>query len=683
MEKISNMLKKIINYILNNNLNIDKATFFTVVIGQITIYGILLTFYQFVAGYRGSEKSVTKYLGKDIAEFFVYKNLTIFKKIISKKIFGILLILEILYKPFMTIYGDLIGKKVINIITFMWFLFAIGYFILFVILFIQCTKSVLMIKMYSDIKIDNYIFEEIDKYFLKNMDKKRINNMDMLKRNLTNLYSAIQVDDNVELQSRYNHLIDLFFIQYIKWKQYEINDSTKDKKLKNQIPWIESLNSEVHLLREIINEKYFQLDEQNIRLLIKFYIDLIRLNLTSAKLAGYSKIKYNSHDNSAMEIREEIIDVSEWQELTLNIYQKLSDEMKQELIRLLQKDVNQQVNLYEYYYKECINDLIRVEIDCIFSEKREQRDFIKIFGQVIKNKYFNDFCTQIIRDKVIYHSRFNAVEIIGQLNGKNCMYLFIYLILYYSIYRFRFDWKYININVLRILWNQHSCAQEYVKEVIEEVRNSNIGHRFKTEMYFKLMEYINASCDSELFNTVYKDKILDVFYIWTIKISVINQYNLVYWTCEDTLDIDVQIKIINGLAKHDELMSYESIYNWVQYVRYNIFAGLNSFPEKLNISLRSLILTNMNAVIVSNYMRVNRYYLGNEMGAYLLLKIHELPDKIQKKKQIKEVVKRTFISSNMDIDEYINMIEEECYTYRCEINYVQREKMKAYLIKTF
>lgn len=138
------------------------------------------------------------------------------------------------------------------------------------------------------------------------------------------------------------------------------------------------------MLREIINEKYFQLDEQNIRLLIKFYIDLIRLNLTSAKLAGYSRIKYNSHDNSAMEIREEIIDVSEWQELTLNIYQKLSDEMKQELIRLLQKDVNQQVNLYEYYYKECINDLIRVEIDCIFSEKREQRDFIKIFGQVIK-----------------------------------------------------------------------------------------------------------------------------------------------------------------------------------------------------------------------------------------------------------------------------------------------------------
>ena len=37
----------------------------------------------------------------------------------------------------------------------------------------------------------------------------------------------------------------------------------------------------------------------------------------------------------------------------------------------------------------------------------------------------------------------------------------------------------------------------------------------------------------------------------------------------------------------------------------------------------------------------------------------------------------------MDIDEYINMIEKECYMCRCEINYVQKEKMKEYLLQTF
>ena len=37
----------------------------------------------------------------------------------------------------------------------------------------------------------------------------------------------------------------------------------------------------------------------------------------------------------------------------------------------------------------------------------------------------------------------------------------------------------------------------------------------------------------------------------------------------------------------------------------------------------------------------------------------------------------------MDIDEYINMIEEECHMCRCEMNYVQKEKMKEYLLQTF
>ena len=157
MERISYWLQIIVDCMLNNNLSIDKATFFTVIIGQITIYGILLTFYQFVASYQGGEKAATRYLGINITEYFVKKKIKIFNKIISKKMFGVLLILEIHYKPFMTIYGDTLGASTISIINFVWFSFAIGYFILFVVLFIQCTKSILMIKMSSDVKRNGYI----------------------------------------------------------------------------------------------------------------------------------------------------------------------------------------------------------------------------------------------------------------------------------------------------------------------------------------------------------------------------------------------------------------------------------------------------------------------------------------------------------------------------------------------
>lgn len=686
MERTSYLLQIIIDYMFNNNLSIDKATFFTVIIGQITIYGILLTFYQFVASYQGGEKAATRYLGINITEYFVKKKIKIFNKIISKKMFGVLLILEILYKPFMTIYGETLGTSTISIINFVWFLFAIVYFILFVMLFIQCTKSILMIKMSSDIKRNGYIISEINKEFLKKTMKERIskNAIDLLRRDFVNLHDAIQEDENTELQGRYNQLIHLIFTDYIGRKQYEIsNIEKKGRILKNQVSWIYNSNCEVHLLQEIIDEIYFQLDEQNIKSILNFYIDLIRLNLIRAKQAGYSKVRLNRYDDLYVKAEEKIFDVIEWKDVILKIYQKLSDKKKQELIRLLQRGLNKGQDFYEQYYKQCINDLIRVEFDCIFSEKRKQKDFVKIFGQIIKDKYFNDICAQIMRDKIIYYNRFDAGEIIGQLSGKNCTYIFSYIVLYYSIYRFRFEWEYININVLRILWKQHSDMQDDAEEVIEKIRNSNIGHRFEDKMYFKFMEYINASADSELFNMVYNDKILDVFYVWVIKTSVINQDDLIYSIYQDNLDIDIQIAIINELAKHDELMECESIHTWVQYMRYNSFAMQNSFPRKLNITLRSLLLTNINVVIVVNYVHENRYFYDDVIGVYLLVKLHELSDKTQKQKQIKEIVKNAFIASNMDIDEYINMIEKECYMCRCEINYVQKEKMKEYLLQTF
>ena len=686
MERTSYLLQIIIDYMFNNNLSIDKATFFTVIIGQITIYGILLTFYQFVASYQGGEKAATRYLGINITEYFVKKKIKIFNKIISKKMFGVLLILEILYKPFMTIYGETLGTSTISIINFVWFLFAIVYFILFVMLFIQCTKSILMIKMSSDIKRNGYIISEINKEFLKKTMKERIskNAIDLLRRDFVNLHDAIQEDENTELQGRYNQLIHLIFTDYIGRKQYEIsNIEKKGRILKNQVSWIYNSNCEVHLLQEIIDEIYFQLDEQNIKSILNFYIDLIRLNLIRAKQAGYSKVRLNRYDDLYVKAEEKIFDVIEWKDVILKIYQKLSDKKKQELISLLQRGLNQGQDFYEQYYKQCINDLIRVEFDCIFSEKRKQKDFVKIFGQIIKDKYFNDICAQIMRDKIIYYNRFDAGEIIGQLSGKNCTYIFSYIVLYYSIYRFRFEWEYININVLRILWKQHSDMQDDAEEVIEKIRNSNIGHRFEDKMYFKFMEYINASADGELFNMVYNDKILDVFYVWVIKTSVINQDDLIYSIYQDNLDMDIQIAIINELAKHDELMECESIHTWVQYMRYNSFAMQNSFPRKLNITLRSLLLTNINVVIVVNYVHENRYFYDDVIGAYLLVKLHELSDKTQKQKQIKEIVKNAFIASNMDIDEYINMIEKECYMCRCEINYVQKEKMKEYLLQTF
>lgn len=77
---ISNIFCVLKDFIWNNQLSIDKGAYLTILIGQVTIYGIVLTFYQFIVSFQGNERAAVKYLGYDIAEYFAYKHTWILKK---------------------------------------------------------------------------------------------------------------------------------------------------------------------------------------------------------------------------------------------------------------------------------------------------------------------------------------------------------------------------------------------------------------------------------------------------------------------------------------------------------------------------------------------------------------------------------------------------------------------------
>lgn len=674
MERLQTMM----NYIFENNLNIDKATFFTVIIGQITIYGILLTFYQFVASYK---KVSNQYLCFNITEYFMKKNI-----IVPKKLFGAILIFEILYKPFITVYGKGLSIQIINMMNFIWFASAIIYFVLFVILFFQCTKSILTLKISSNIKTNNYLVDDINENFLKksSRERKHCKIVDLLCKDFENLHIAIQHDDNPEWQNKYDRLINTIFGKYTKKKRDEICNAEKQGIVsRKKLPDMGNASRELDLLQKIIDEKYFQLDEENIEYIFSFHINLLKSNFSIAELNGYNEISFNRYYGIAMEAEKKIFNVSKWEDSILKIYKRMDDKNRQKVIQRLYSNIHTNKNWYECFCNECIKDIIRMEIDSIFNEEREQKDFIQMFDLVIKEKDINDFCAQVVRNKIIYYNEFDAREIIMQLNKQNCTYLFTYIIIYYSIYKSRFKWNFINIKILRTLWDHHGNMHDDAEDVIEKIKKSNIEHHFEEEMYFKLVEYIDARVDGELLETVYEDKILDVFYIWIVKICVIHQEHIVYYAYRNSFKLDTQIAIVNELSNHDELLECENITNWIEYMRYDIFANQNSFPSKLNISLRCLLLTNLKVEVVVNYVTKNCYYHIDSIGKYILIKLHELPNKIGKQEQIKEIIKKAFIASNMNVDEYLDMIEKECNICNYEVNYIQKEKMKEYLIESF
>ena len=151
MEFLKQNILELGKYFQTNCIEIDKSTYFTVIIGQITIYGILVTFYQFVVSYNGNNELVKKYLGVNVVEYYVKKKVVVFDKFISKRIFSFLFILEILYKPVSVLLGNKIDKCIYYMLNSVWYTISVLYFIVFTIMlkeFISCT---LTIKNFSNI----------------------------------------------------------------------------------------------------------------------------------------------------------------------------------------------------------------------------------------------------------------------------------------------------------------------------------------------------------------------------------------------------------------------------------------------------------------------------------------------------------------------------------------------------
>lgn len=224
MEILKELVQTMNNYIWSNNLNVDKVTFFTIVIGQIAIYGILLAFYQFIASYNENGNIASRYLGIDTKEYFLRKKLKNFERFVLKKTFRTILILEILYKPFIVIYGSKIHPKIISLMNFIWFAFVIFYFLFSVILFFKCVESILKIKGNLDAKNNEELIQDIDKMFLRRTIKQCIEQkpLELLRQDLSRLREAIKIDNNSDLQERYNDLIDKIFDLYINKKRNEV-----------------------------------------------------------------------------------------------------------------------------------------------------------------------------------------------------------------------------------------------------------------------------------------------------------------------------------------------------------------------------------------------------------------------------------------------------------------------------
>ena len=323
-------------YMFNNQLVIDKETYLTIVIGQITVYAILLTFYQFIVSFQGSgKKTVQRYLGHNLVEYYVYKRLKVYNWVVSKKFFGFLFILEILYKPILVIYGEQIPDDVVIVLNFVWYLYVVFFFVVFVLLFFQCTWCILSIKAVVDKRDNRGIIRRINREFRKKsmVELWKRKNIELLMDDMKYIRYAIDYDDNEELIGEYTKLIVDVWDDYQRVKKNEINFFKRKKhETRNQAEWIYNMRNECWLLDELVNEKYIKMTPRLKQYIIDVLFELIELNLQSAQLNNHKEIVIDGYN-----VNWDVLDCREWKKLLEHIFKNYDCENKKRIIDRLQK----------------------------------------------------------------------------------------------------------------------------------------------------------------------------------------------------------------------------------------------------------------------------------------------------------------------------------------------------------
>lgn len=678
---------EIVNFIPQTTIiNIDN--YFMIVIGLITIYGIMLAFHQFVVSLYGNKASGLMYLYCNLSDYNLDQNVPLLK-IAKNPFFKWVTIIEIIFAPFLIVAGYILPKIIMYIMSFAWYAWVIIYFCIFFIMFWQCASAMSRIRLRLYDKDE--LVKLINKDFVKTRNKvnKKKRPIDALDDDLRLIKRALESDGYPSKQPYYDLMFELIS-KYIQSKKTEINKMKNGNEIpENQEGWLYNERVERDIISNIINGSN-DIEDESVReniveRVFRIYKDLLKLNSKRAKLDGYeiiscerSKCTVINHAGIALKNFYTEPFVSRWKGLLVDIYNKASKDLK---ARIVEEIYNLQIKHPEWiYFKEYISKLARDELDAVFEEKESQVDYWYIFGLVVMSDTYRIWFSNMLAEKLVEYDRFDASDIIKMIDESTCSFLFFYIVIHYSIYRFRKNWQYINLKVLNSLWDRHSDLHKCHDEVVNRIKESDTGHRFYEGLYQRFLDYIEENNEFIALQKAKNDNAIDLFYIWLVR-RMATRRRVYFLPDEDYVSTEntyIITLIFNELAGHEELLENDQIKEWIGQMRYFIFSKLQSIPKAFDISLESLLLTDINGKCVAAYIR-DHEYCKSDVGTYLLIKSWDLLKVQHKDRDIIVLIFRAFIESNCDLDTYIQMITEKCRVYGVTLDYIQAEQIRYYL----
>lgn len=630
-------------------LECDAATYYTVVFGQLTTFGIFLAFYQFVAS-----QSDDKYLGQKISAHF-YDN-RIAERLISSLCFVIPFVIEILCLPLKTLFSSLSFGIMVNLINYFWSFAVIVFLVLFAVLFWKCAVQIVHGKILFKRQIKRDVARKINKRLF---DDFRIKARSIFRTDIACVRNLVlgaydYVGEDQEDRRLFFELTEDVFNWYLERRDKKVKD-IETKTEKHWINYTKLLREELDFINSYADVlgKTKAYDKN----LLSFYFKIMEKTMNIASAKEFDKLDYNNpvvswnNDKKAFNVRncddtiQKLITIMD------------DNEIKKMLLHMLYVVRRDDKSLMMQFCNRKIKEFLREKWYQVLQDECDIAAFNDTFGKVLGEEKYNNTYAWIIADNISSFEKIDDRRYVELLDARNSAFLFYYFILYYSAYAFIFDWKHMPVETLKALWERlekRDTVNEYVKN---RISSSNAAHRIDSASVDRIIEVIKADNTLSLLNKLKDEDGIDQFYVFAIKTAVIGQSVNHY---AGTIDEDTVNYCINKLTYHSEIAGTPLVKDFVAYLQFEHFASMTTFPRSIsnNNQLGAFVLTHF--PVADPILSENEWLIYNRgFGEYLLTRSWEgiNPELVHK------CAYGAFERSNKDCDEYIVYISDEFKKY--------------------
>lgn len=534
--KILHMLEQCLNnlhqYIVEAKFgtSINMGTYFTIILSVLMVYGIFLSFLQYAAK---EYSSPLLYMGRDLyKENLFARNQNIWNLIDRKYVvsFGLLVVLPIMAQIALIGYKSKLWHNIFLIAWMGVSIFVVG---IFAIVFIKCARALINLMNSNEEWLLKAEANAYNNRYMKRCQKKRKMNTDEFADRIRIICKYWNEDGKIEKEeyaynydSDYLNLINSLIFFYGKKREQYIARRNRDKNetAKMEVGIVYNLGLEMDVFDrvcEVTEKKDIELYE-----FMQFVLKRNKLLKSGMQIYVRHIEKYEVDYYVNRDVETLIREYFKIYEICHKKYKRHTDKMDV-LIRNLRDDF--------LFYAQLGNDEIRKlayrTANRIFEkniaeavEEKNERNLEAIyfeFGTCLETKrWFTNWLDCYVEDNSVDMELFESI--INRMDQEVRVYILLHLFFYYSIYDFRFTWKYFDIKLLKCLVKDGKCLLEKMETgrdfLIEELKKPMNMWRFNIKMYNKLMEYMHQAMNMEHLEAVRDENEINYKYYFALRV---------------------------------------------------------------------------------------------------------------------------------------------------------------------